>query len=159
MTTPKFELPTAISQLPKRAADLAREAWGDRRAVTGAVAALGVGLLLGVAMKPAVALEAKTPAAGQGLAVVEPGRVDTDGLDLIVTARASDEGRLPTRTTMLPSPVLADPGPAPRLYRASYAPAEPEIAELSAEDVAFISDAMPPCAEDCVAAIRPVEFR
>lgn len=156
MSRPPFDL-SVIRPALDGLQGLAREAWADRRAVSGAVAALGVGLLLGVALKPAVALEPNAPIAGQGLATVEPGKVDTEGLDLIVTARMSEEGRLPLRTSLLPSPVLADPGPAPRLYRASYVP-PPEIEDLGPDEAAFIADDMPPCGDDCVAAIQPAEF-
>lgn len=109
------------------------EARRDKRAVSGAVAALGVGLLLGVFLKPSFADGETRRSTANGVESVEPGLVSTEGLDILVSARPSEEGRLPRVHTRLDAPVFGDPGPAPRLQRVSHI-VEPEEEGLLEDD-------------------------
>ena len=144
------------SPFVKEAGALAREAAQDRRAVTGVVAALGAGLLLGVFLKPTVAPAASEPPVA-GLTQVEATRTDTDGLNIVVTARAAEEGRLPVRTTLLEAPVLGDPGPAPVVRRVRYVstiqPIEEPVLTPLIDEPEF-----PDCGDDCMARLQPAEF-
>jgi hypothetical protein len=143
------------SPFVQEAAALAREAAQDRRAVTGVVAALGAGLLLGVFLKPTIA-PASQAAPVAGLTQIEATSADTEGLDIVVTARAAEEGRLPVHTTMLEAPVLGDPGPAP-IRRVRYISTITPV-EAPVLTPAIAAPELPACGDHCVAALQPARF-
>jgi hypothetical protein len=152
MTTLTDPLEPPLSRrLLSSARTVCDEARRDRRAVSGAVAALGAGLLLGVFLRPTVADSEPATASVAGVYHVEPGFVRTEGLDILVSARASPEGRLPRVHTRLEAPVFADPGPPPRLHRVSHIvePDENALFEAEAEPLFIAPPALDDCGDDC----------
>lgn len=130
----------------------------DRRVVTGAVAALGVGLMLGVFLKPMPGDAESGRATASGVASVEPGLVRTEGVDILLSARASPEGRFSGRRSLLEAPVFGDPGPAPLpVQRVVYAPRPyREDPEFAAPEPLLPDE--PPigrCADDCLEVLQP----
>ncbi|MES2035469.1 MAG: hypothetical protein V4466_14945 [Pseudomonadota bacterium] len=89
----------------------------DRRVVGALIAAVGAGVLFGLILKPTLG---DKPPAERGVSTgsaVAARLTDTDGLDIVVNTRRSDEGRLPTSTTLLDAPIQGVPAlaQAPRM--------------------------------------------
>ncbi len=91
-----------------------KQAPRDRRIVTAMVGAVAAGLMLGVFLKPTLADRppAQRGAGWEGIpAVAVTARADQ--LSIEVHPRVSEEGRLPTNTTLLPASIQGAPAPAP----------------------------------------------
>lgn len=113
MTTLTEPLETPLHRrILDQASAVCDEARKDRRAVSGAVAALGVGLMLGLFLKPTMADGDPSRSTASGVTAVEPGFVRTEGIDILVSARTSPEGRVPRVHGLLEAPVFGEPGPA-----------------------------------------------
>lgn len=139
------------------AAKVCDEARKDRRAVTGAVAALGVGLLLGLFLKPTAADGDPSRSTASGVSAVEPGFVRTEGIDILVSARTSPEGRVPRVHGLLEAPVFGDPGRVPLPVQRVTHIVEPDGAVLIDEPEPVIFDEPPilPCEDNCLETMEP----
>lgn len=114
----------------------------DRRIVGALIAAVGAGVLFGLLLKPTLGDRPPAERGVSGRSAVTASVTDTDGLDIIVNARASDEGRIPTSTTLLDAPIQGVPPLAP-LIRVS-APARPvPPPSLGGEEQLRLSDRGP----------------
>jgi len=89
----------------------------DKRIVGGLIAAVGAGVLFGLILKPTLGDKPPAERGVAGRAAATTRVADTDGLDIVVNTRRSEEGVIPTSTTLLEAPIQGVPAlaPAPRM--------------------------------------------
>lgn len=126
---PAFALAPVIEDLKK--------APRDRRIVAAMVGAVGAGLLLGVFLKPTLADRppAQRAAGWEGITAVTA-TARPDRLAIEVRPRVSEEGRIPTNTTLLPAPIQGVPAPAPLSRISAPKPARPAVDPGARDDSA-----------------------
>lgn len=110
----------------------------DWRIVGGLIAAVGAGVLFGLILKPTLGDRPPAERGAGGGRAVAASVTDTDGLDIVVNTRRSQEGRIPTSTTLLDAPIQGMPAPAPLIRVNTPRPVPPprlgEVADLRRHD-------------------------